>query len=833
MSTKILIIDHSDSDYIRIKSILGAYDVLRASGAQSVFDTLESHSDIRIILFEPDLNGTDGMDLLKKMNVIDRRHEYRVIVLTHNEDIQNEISAFHLGASDYIRKPIQMEALKERVDMHVSLLRYQEEIEQHQHEMDLTYNMIFEQAPIGIGIAFNAFPSTKEDNPFFSINPVYEEITGRSKEELRTLGWASVTHPDDLEENMEKYNRLKNGEISGYSMDKRFVRPDGTVVWVNMLVSPLTLSGKQNYKHISLVKDITKRKIAEESLMESERSKSVLLSHIPGLAYRCRYEKDWDMQYVSDGCYDLTGYRPESLINSRDISFNEIIAPEYREILWKEWIDILAKRMPFNFEYEIVTADGKRKWVLEMGQGIYNSHGKVESLEGIILDISERKEIENDLRYHLKHDRWTGLYNQNYLETLLEEDMKSSEEKMALIGINLSYFHSLNMIYGFHYTQELIKKLASTLKAYTNQDILLFKMYDNQFAFYVRDYENRTELESFCRDLAGTLGTALVLEQINAGIGVLEIEPRTRKNVDQLLRSLLIASEKAIENLDDYSFGFFDSKMEEAIIREDVIKRELLQIAEGIRPERLYLQYQPILDLRTDEITAIEALARLDSDEYGLVSPMEFIAIAEKTKLIIPLGDRIIKMALDFLRRIREEENRSLSVSINISAIQLLRRDFTENLFSIIKEMDIPPQCITLEITETIFSLNYEEMNSTLGKLMDFGIHIAIDDFGTGYSTLARERELNVNTLKIDKSFIDKLMYLNPEDAITGDIISMAHRLGHNVVAEGVEHEKQRSYLEDNRCDLIQGYLISRPLDEQNLLYMIAQKKDVKQLLGK
>lgn len=823
MSTKILIIDQSDSDYLRIESILSGYEVLLASDAESAFELLNDHEDIRIILINPELQDFDGMKLIRELKEINKGHRFRIIVLTNQEDMQSEISAFRSGAADYIRKPIQMEALKIRIDLHLSLIKFQEEIMRKQHEQDLTYNMIFQQAPIGIGIAFNPFPSAKEDNPYLSINPVYEEITGRSKEELRSLGWASVTHPDDLQANMEKYNSLKKGEISGYSMDKRFVRPDGTIVWVNMLVAPLTLSGHQNFRHISLVQDITKRKIAEERLMESERSKSVLLSHIPGLAYRCRYGREWDMEYVSEGCYDLTGYRPEHLIGSRDLSFNDIIAPEYRDFLWKEWVDILAKKLPFNFEYEIITAEGKRKWVLEMGQGIFNSHGKVEALEGIILDISERKKIENDLRFHLKHDRWTGLYNQSHLESLLEENMESTEKK-ALIGINLSYVHSLNMIYGFHYTQELIKKLASTLKVYTHEDMLLFKMYDNQFVFYVRGYRGREELESLCRDLAGTLETALALEQINAGIGIVEVESHHRRNVDQILKSVLIASEKAIESFDDYSFGFFDDKMEEALIREDVIKRELAQIADGIRPERLYLQYQPILDLKTDEICAVEALARLQSDEYGPVSPIEFISIAEKTKLIIPLGDRIIEMALDFLRRTREE-SRPISVSINISAIQLMKKDFIENFISLIKKMDIPPRYITVEITETIFSINYEEMNRTLGRLKDFGIHIAIDDFGTGYSTLARESELNINTLKIDKSFIDKLMYLEPEDAITGDIISMAHRLGHNVVAEGVEHERQRIYLEDNCCDLIQGYLISKPLSEGDLLLRMSHEK--------
>lgn len=825
MSTKILTIDQSELDCLQIKDILIGYEVVVASSADSVFELLNNHKDIKIILLEPYLQGFDNMELLNRLMETEMSHEYRVIVLTHQEDTRCEISAFRLGASDYIRKPIQMQVLKERIDLHVKLMRLQKEIETHQYEQDLTFNMIFEQSPIGIGIAFNAYPSTKEENPFFSVNPIYEEITGRSREELRSLGWASVTHPDDLAENMEKYNMLRDGEINGYAMDKRFVRPDGTVVWVNLIVAPLTLSGHQNYRHISLIQDITKRKIAEESFMESERNKSVLLSHIPGLAYRCLYGKEWDMQYVSEGCYNLTGYRTDHLINNKDLSFNDIIAPEYREILWKEWTNILAKKLPFNFEYEIITAQGQRKWVLEMGQGIYGPQGQVEALEGIILDISERKKIENDLRFHLKHDRWTGLYNQNYLESLLNGDRGASDTHRALIGINLSYFHSLNMIYGFHYTQELIKKLATTLHGYTNENVMLFKMYDNQFAFYVKSYENKDELESLCRDISGTLETALVLEQINAGIGVIEVEPNNKKNVDQLLKSVLIASERAIDHFDDYSFGFFDSEMEEAIVREDVIKRELVQITDGVRPERLYLQYQPILDLKTNEICAMEALARLNSDDYGLVSPMEFITIAEKTKLIIPLGERIIEMALGFLKRVREKENSSLCVSVNISALQLMKKDFCDNLFSVIRKMDIPPQFIILEITETIFSINYEEMNRTLGRLRSFGLQIAIDDFGTGYSTLSRERELNINSLKIDKSFIDKLMYLKPEDAITGDIISMAHRLGHSVVAEGVEHEKQRRYLSDNGCDRIQGYLISKPLNESDLIHRITREK--------
>ena len=239
----------------------------------------------------------------------------------------------------------------------------------------------------------------------------------------------------------------------------------------------------------------------------------------------------------------------------------------------------------------------------------------------------------------------------------------------------------------------------------------------------------------------------------------------------------------------------------------------------------LFLQFQPILDVKSKKICAFEALARLKSDKLGFVSPLEFIPIAEKTKLIIPVGQKVILQAFRFLNKLKDSGYDGISVSINVSAIQLLERDFNEILFSMIKDMQISPANIGLEITESMFADNYQRINHTLGELENYGIHVAIDDFGTGYSSLARERELNVSCLKIDKYFIDKLVSLKDEEAITGDIISMAHKLGHCVVAEGVEYEKQRQYLLDNGCDKIQGYLISKPLDEEAAIELLRSKQ--------
>lgn len=688
------------------------------------------------------------------------------------------------------------------------------------------YHSVFYQAPIGIAIINDKNFVPQSEFGDISINPMFEEVLGRNCQDLEDIKWTDITHPDDLQADLEKFEQFKAGKINGYSLVKRFLKPDGSSVWTNMKVSQLSGLPYKHFIHLCLIEDISVSMATAAALEESERSKSVLLSNLPGMAYRCNYDREWTMQFVSAGCFELTGYIPERLIYNKELSFNDLIAPEYRVPLWKEWERILAGRLPFKYEYEIKTAKGERKWVLEMGQGIYDEQGEVEALEGIILDISDRKEIENNLRYNNEHDLWTGLYNRRYLENLLINDAKIKiTKKRAIIGINLSSAYKLSLTYGFYYSQELIKKAAETLNLLCTDKRQLFNTYENRFVFYVKDYEDKNELTAFCEIVINALESVFAVERIGYGIGVVEIDEYNKHNVEQLLKNLLIASEKALHNVDkDLGICFFNKVMEARIVREEDIKHELKLVETDDKNGGLFLQYQPILDLESNLICGFEALARLNSDKLGFVSPLEFIPIAEKTKLIITFGKKVILEAFRFLNKLQDNGYGGVTVSINVSAIQLLKNDFNENLFDMITEMQVDPANISLEITESMFADNYQEINRILGELKDSGIHVAIDDFGTGYSSLARERELNVNCLKIDKYFIDGLALLKDEEVITGDIISMAHKLGHYVIAEGVEHEKQRQYLENHGCDKIQGYLISKPLNEEAAIELLKKQ---------
>lgn len=825
MDLKILVAEDSETDRFIIKNMLSdSYDVLTACDGEETMRILNERDDIGILILDLKMPKMDGFQVLEVIRDNERFRKLRTIILTNYDELENEIRGLQLGAVDYIRKPVHMFSLKTRIDVHAALVRAERALERKLSEQMLTFDMIFSQAPIGIAITNEAEKSGKLA---IKINPMFEKITGRTGEELERIGWEGITHPDDLEEDRRNFEKLRAGEIDMYRMDKRYIKPDGSVVWVHMVVAPLVVDEDKTFGYICLVQDITERKAVEEALHESERSKSVFLSHLPGLAYRCKNDREWTMQFVSDGCYSLTGYPPESLLNNRDLSYNDIISPEYREALWNKWQEILAKREPFKYEYEIITAAGEKKWVLEMGQGVFNEKGEVEALEGIILDISDRKAIEDTLKYNNEHVRWTGLYNYDYLISLLGNDLKKRKNsKKALISITLSVTQLMTVKYGFQYTQSLMKKAADALSRYSADNRILFHIRENRFLFYVTDYRDKNELIEFSRIIAGTLEDLLVTDRISGGIGILEIDQNQDEEEPELLiRRALIASERSIElYVKDYSICFYDEELEAMVNREIDIEKALSAIAndENTKDE-LFLQYQPILDLRTGTICGFEALTRIRTEKLGLVSPAEFIPIAEKTKLIIPIGDKVIINAFRFMEKLGKDGYNDLFVSINISVIQLLNPDFPARLLEIMNEMKVNPANVCIEITESVFASDFGYINNTINKLKNAGIHIAIDDFGKGYSSLVREKELNVDYLKIDRHFIDDLLHNDPEKVITSDIISMSHKLGHCTVAEGVEHDLQLHYLIEHNCDRAQGYLISKPLYEEEVIRFLRE----------
>ncbi len=331
------------------------------------------------------------------------------------------------------------------------------------------FKTVFEQAPIGISIVNNYYFMAAMNNEF-------ERILCRPKEELASLSWIDITHPDDLESDMELFRKFKEGEIEGYSMEKRFIKPDGQYIWIYMVIANINISDNSKSKnHLCIIQDINEKKIAEQSLFESERSKSILLSNMPGIAYRCKIkEGKLVTEFLSEGCYELTGYKPESLLfGNGNVMYGDLILDKHKKFTENEWRSAVERKVPFRYEYQILSASGEIKWVMEIGQGIYDKDGNAEAIEGIIIDITESKKGLEQIEYLNNHDHLTGLFNRKYYETEKLHLDFYAYLPISIIMADINGVRLINNTFGHAEGDRLILETAKILQSCCrNSDLL-------------------------------------------------------------------------------------------------------------------------------------------------------------------------------------------------------------------------------------------------------------------------------------------------------------------------------------------------------------------------
>jgi diguanylate cyclase (GGDEF)-like protein/PAS domain S-box-containing protein len=359
----------------------------------------------------------------------------------------------------------------------------------------------FNQSPVGIALGEGKYS-------LIDVNPKFEEIMGRPKKELKETTWVDFTHPDDIQADSDNLDLLYEGKIDGYSMKKRFIRPDGSIVWVNMTMAPLTLE-KEGGNHVCIMEDFTEQKKIEEELQKSEKSMAMLLSNLPGMAYRCKFDRDWTMLFVSEGCDELTGYKPESLLNNNEISFNSLINVEYREFLWEKWNRVLKDRVVFREEYYITTATGEKKWVFEQGRGVYKENGEVEAIEGLIIDISIQKEREEQILYLTYHDVLTGVYNRRFFE---EEKKRLDESDFIPLSIIVGDINGLKLIndaLGHNEGDKLIRIIAEIILSCCDNGEIVARIGGDEFGILLPNtgadqvYKKMKQIEKACSEYRG------------------------------------------------------------------------------------------------------------------------------------------------------------------------------------------------------------------------------------------------------------------------------------------------------------------------------------------
>ena len=442
---------------------------------------------------------------------------------------------------------------------------------------------------------------------------------------------------------------------------------------------------------------------------------------------------------------------------------------------------------------------------------------------GIILFYAYKKNKSNvKIAYY---DELTGLRNSKFLMDYLDTALRHPNKRnKAVLLLNFVSFKTLNMTYGYMYGNEILKQIAFKIQEAVQSDEKLFRFDGDRFVVVFDDYEDQDELNKWADKLIRVFEEPIMIgsekQYLDIQVALVEVN-NYHISADKMLQDATLTLSH-IKDRTPIQKAFFNNAMEDNLQRQDKIVKVLREIVEGKDCPNFYLEFQPKLDLRSNEIIGFEALARLGMEELGQIGPDEFIALAEEKLLIFDLGHRILKLACTFIGKLQDAGYSDLTVAVNISGIQLLREDFLEKLQQSLCISNGHIASLEFEITESVLFDHYEQVNETLAEIKKMGITISLDDFGTGFSSSSRLEELNIDNVKIDKLFIDKITEMDEKNLITSDIISMSHKIGLEVIAEGVEDEQQKVYLRKHDCDIIQGYHLSKPLANDKALAFLS-----------
>lgn len=424
-------------------------------------------------------------------------------------------------------------------------------------------------------------------------------------------------------------------------------------------------------------------------------------------------------------------------------------------------------------------------------------------------------ESEEKYTYLAMHDVLTGLPNRRSLFEDANGIFLKNSNKSALFFIDMDNFKYINDTMGHDFGDLLIKNASERLMLNLPVNSSLYRLGGDEFILLSQGVK-QSDAERLADDILHCFGGEVTIRNIalhiTLSIGI-AVYPEHGKDVEELIKSADIAMYNAKETGKN-KYVVYNGSMNKDFTERMILEKHLHTAMDNNEFE---VFYQPQLDLNTNKVTGLEALLRWRNPELGFVSPMKFIKVAEDTHLIIRLGEWVLIQACDFLKQLHIKGYNELTVSVNISTIQIFQSDFTDKILRILDFYDLDPNFLELEITETVLIQSFDVVYNKLKLLREAGIGIALDDFGKGYSSLSYLKQLPISTLKIDKCFIDNVSLSSENKTITRHIINMGRSMGISVIAEGVELKEQLDYLKKYACDKMQGYLFSKPLPKGEL----------------
>ncbi|MGM9948860.1 MAG: EAL domain-containing protein [Lysinibacillus sp.] len=616
-----------------------------------------------------------------------------------------------------------------------------------------------------------------------------------------------LVHPHDYE---DAYGKVREASVSGKSYtdqfrifhgkhkDERYIRVQGEVFY----------QGNKPYKIVGVVKDETYQTQLENQLVQQKEGYKSIYNNLSSGIW-IRETIDGKVIFASTGLERIMDVPVSKLYEDENLWYTMIHPNHHHELEGGK--KKLEMGKSFQAIYQLISGSGKTKWLLEEVVPRMNEHGQVTNIFGLVTDVTPEIEVKQKLHYLSNFDALTGLPNPKSLFERIDT-MCESDEPFALFYLDIDRFTIINNSLGYSIGDEALQFIAKRFESLVPKDGYLARLGSNDFIMVIKSPRSKEDVYDLAKKIIKEISEPFTVQDyelhVSTSIGITFFpeEGRETQTLLENAHTALYQAKKEGKNNYQLSSHLADiSSYKKYVLDRDMRK--------AIPNEEFELYFQPQVDPQKGSICGAEALIRWNHKEWGLVSPGEFIPLAEENHMINKITDWVIEKACSLLYEWKEKGLPIKPIAINIPPVRFIKKGLFQLVNEQLERYQIDPAYLEFEITEGTMLINEKGVHSTIESLKELGIRIAVDDFGIGYASLASIRKFKPHTIKIDKLFIQNI---NQESHVDNGIISAALHLGKTldmkVVAEGVEEFEQLHFLRQKECDIIQGYLFSKPL---------------------
>ena len=666
------------------------------------------------------------------------------------------------------------------------------------------------------------------DDAMVDVSPAIETLLGVSPEEWLSgvETWRETIHPEDIERVIQASERAaETGEP--FRMEYRAIHRDGTVRWIREDCVLIADDRGEPLYWLGLMLDVSELVDARTQLKHANAQYGALVEQIPAIVYIDIADESMATTYVSPQIEQILGYTAQEYVDDPHL-WEQMLHQDDRQRAVESYVRARESGTPLTYEYRLIARDGRVVWFRDSAVVLRDAQGQPTAIHGVMLDITDMKEAEEQLTYLAYHDSLTGLPNKVMFDELLELALaraRRHELGLAVLSVDVDNFKLINDSLGHERGDELLRMLPERLSQATRETDLVARQGGDEFMLLLSDLDRTSPVrdgdgavivaESVANRIQRALEEPFVVDgtelYLTASVGI-SVFPSDALEATDLLKNADSAMFRA-KSAGPGGYVLHAADEADAMSRLSFSTR----LRKAVEQKSWTLHYQPLIDLDSTDMFGVEALIRWPDPSGGLVPPGEFIPLAEEMGLIEAIGEWVIE---EIARQDAEwrAQGLELEIGFNLSPRQLFQPDLVGRVVSRVTDTGMDPSRVTVEITESTAMTDPERTLEILRGLHDAGFRLAIDDFGTGYSSLSRLREMPVDVLKVDRAFVREV-HADPQSAsMVSAIVALASNLGMSALAEGIETEEEWRFLADRGCPYGQGYYFSRPVPAEEIL---------------